>query len=111
MAEFQQAGPFKRQRIVRDEAPLKFGRGVENVALSSSIIELDKISTFDTLRMDELGEPVEYIAWASAEPNSVMLLAEESQSEIKTREEEEHPRVRLPERDTAKLYDYETKVG
>ncbi|PQE23247.1 hypothetical protein CJF31_00006988 [Rutstroemia sp. NJR-2017a BVV2] len=88
MADFQQTGPFKRQRIVRNEASLKV---VENVPLSPSIIQLDRISTFDTLRMDEFGEPVEYFAWAGAEPNSVMLLADESKSEIE--KEEEHTRI------------------
>ncbi|PQE21378.1 hypothetical protein CJF30_00008251 [Rutstroemia sp. NJR-2017a BBW] len=78
MADFQQAGPFKRQRIVRDETPHKV---FEHDPLAPSIIELDKISTF-----------VECFAWASAEPNSVMLLADESKSEIKTRKEEEHTR-------------------
>jgi hypothetical protein len=100
MADFQQTGPFKRQRIVKDEASLKV---VGHVPSSPSITELDRISTFDTSRMDEFGETMEYFACASAEPNSVMLFLDESKSEME--KEEEYTRVRCLERDMIKLCD------
>ncbi|KAJ8067482.1 hypothetical protein OCU04_004826 [Sclerotinia nivalis] len=87
MADIQQPRPFKRQRIVGDQSSVKV---VENVPLSPSIIELDRISVFETLNMDAFEEPMEYFALDCAESNSVILLADESGSEI---EKQEHARL------------------
>ncbi|KAF8860512.1 hypothetical protein BDZ45DRAFT_575670, partial [Acephala macrosclerotiorum] len=57
MADIQQSRPLKRQRIVGGESSIKV---VENVPLLPSIIELDGISTSDTLNMDTFEEQKEF---------------------------------------------------
>jgi hypothetical protein len=92
MADFQQPRPFKRQRIDRDEASLKV---VENVPLSPSIIELDRISASDTLNIGAIEKPVEHVVMDSAEPDSLISLVDKSGSEIE--KQEEHTQVRCLE--------------
>jgi hypothetical protein len=84
MADIQQPRPLKRQQLVEDESSVKV---VENVPLFPSIIELNGTSIFDTLNMDVFEEPKEFFTLDGADPNSVILLADESRSEIEKQKE------------------------
>jgi hypothetical protein len=83
-ADVQQHRPLKQQRIVAYDSSAK---GVENIPLSPSIIEVDEVSILDALDGDAFEEPKEFFALDSADFDSVILLADESVSEIEKEEE------------------------
>ena len=89
MTDVQQPKPLKRQRILRDESSVKV---VEDVPLSPSIIEPDRISNSDMLNLEAFEGPEELFALDGEGPDSVILLTDESGSEIE--KQEGHAQVR-----------------